>query len=77
MRQFGAILDHFISFFHLLKSKNFWKFYDIDNYSRHEPRECSKFFAVILNADFIKGTISQPCCLEVFNLHSFLQSLYM
>ena len=27
---FGAILDHFISFFHLLKSKNFWRLYDVD-----------------------------------------------
>ena len=30
MRPFGAILDHFIIFFHLLKSKNFWRLYDID-----------------------------------------------
>ena len=27
---FGAFLDHFIIFFHLLKSKNFWRLYDID-----------------------------------------------
>ena len=25
-----AILDHFISFFHLSKSKNFWRLYDRD-----------------------------------------------
>ena len=30
MRPFGAILEHFITFFHLLKSKNFWRLYDID-----------------------------------------------
>ena len=30
MRPFEAILDHFIIFFHLLKSKNFWRLYDTD-----------------------------------------------
>ena len=29
-RPFEAILDHFIIFFHLLKSKNFWRLYDTD-----------------------------------------------
>ena len=45
--------------------------------SRHEPRECSQSFAVTLNIDFIKWTISQPRRLEVSSFHLFLQSLYI